>query len=365
MNKCNLVSDLLPLYAEDLLSGDSKQFVERHLAKCAVCSKKLKILNEPALSLPSPECLPGEEAACRSLKSIKLRFRRRSARLSAISVCLSALMIFCAVFFPLYSQKQSVEHAATAAAEERFARELQKYLFGSLDDGLFDRAVLHPAFEVTKEDTDGAEKAALQTYTADGSATLVLPGFAEFVKPRTSSIWFYQRENFEGCVWAEDTSRALSYWLEHSAQDPPWYLDDEMGARSMAAFAALRDTWETPDFPDAVRRFLADGKVLRADDPSAEVQDKIHIARSFAEEFLSLLSLPDPAVHCYSFTGSVEGFAFCAPLSREWFLFLQQGELTWKISFCFSEEVPFPSDGEGLPRFLSAIDFRSDTNPTA
>lgn len=37
MNECNIVKDLLPLYAEDLVSPDSGEFIEKHLASCAEC----------------------------------------------------------------------------------------------------------------------------------------------------------------------------------------------------------------------------------------------------------------------------------------------------------------------------------------
>ena len=34
MNECKIVEDLLPLYAEDLISPESKEFVEEHCAGC-------------------------------------------------------------------------------------------------------------------------------------------------------------------------------------------------------------------------------------------------------------------------------------------------------------------------------------------
>lgn len=37
MNECNIIRDLLPLYAEELTSPDSGEFIEKHLASCAQC----------------------------------------------------------------------------------------------------------------------------------------------------------------------------------------------------------------------------------------------------------------------------------------------------------------------------------------
>ena len=42
MSNCNIVMDLLPLYKENLLSKESKKFVEDHLKSCPECEKLLK-----------------------------------------------------------------------------------------------------------------------------------------------------------------------------------------------------------------------------------------------------------------------------------------------------------------------------------
>ncbi len=42
MNKCNIIKDLLPLYKENLLSDESKIYVEEHLQSCPDCENLLK-----------------------------------------------------------------------------------------------------------------------------------------------------------------------------------------------------------------------------------------------------------------------------------------------------------------------------------
>lgn len=42
MNKCEIIKDLLPLYEENLLSEESKTFVEDHLKSCPECENLLK-----------------------------------------------------------------------------------------------------------------------------------------------------------------------------------------------------------------------------------------------------------------------------------------------------------------------------------
>ena len=38
---CDIIRDLLPLYAEDMVSDDTKAMVEEHLADCPDCAQQL------------------------------------------------------------------------------------------------------------------------------------------------------------------------------------------------------------------------------------------------------------------------------------------------------------------------------------
>lgn len=44
MNKCKIIEDLLPLYVEDMVSEDTKIFIENHIENCDDCKEKLKSL---------------------------------------------------------------------------------------------------------------------------------------------------------------------------------------------------------------------------------------------------------------------------------------------------------------------------------
>lgn len=43
---CNVVNDILPLYAEDMISDDTRLLIDEHLAKCAKCRKTLDSINQ-------------------------------------------------------------------------------------------------------------------------------------------------------------------------------------------------------------------------------------------------------------------------------------------------------------------------------
>ena len=55
---CDIIQDLLPLYAEDHLSAKSRALVEEHLPSCAACQQKLAQLQAPDQTIiPAPDPL--------------------------------------------------------------------------------------------------------------------------------------------------------------------------------------------------------------------------------------------------------------------------------------------------------------------
>ncbi len=46
-NECNIIRDILPLYAENMVSPDTADFVEEHLKGCASCRKEYERAKEP------------------------------------------------------------------------------------------------------------------------------------------------------------------------------------------------------------------------------------------------------------------------------------------------------------------------------
>ena len=51
MNVCKIIQDLMPLYAEDLVSTETKEFVETHCAKCEKC-EKMRLRSRQDLNMP-------------------------------------------------------------------------------------------------------------------------------------------------------------------------------------------------------------------------------------------------------------------------------------------------------------------------
>ena len=76
--ECEIIRDLLPLYADDACSGRSRELVEEHLKECQDCSRLLKRLKETEIET---DMYREKESV---LQESKKRFRRRSAEIGTI-----------------------------------------------------------------------------------------------------------------------------------------------------------------------------------------------------------------------------------------------------------------------------------------
>ena len=83
MNKdCSIVQDLLPLYAEDMLREETKEYVDGHLAQCEACRAELAALKADVPSAP---------VNAQPLRSLKKQLRRKkfTAVLLAVTLALT------------------------------------------------------------------------------------------------------------------------------------------------------------------------------------------------------------------------------------------------------------------------------------
>ena len=81
MNKdCSIVQDLLPLYAEDMLREETKEFVDAHLAQCAPCRAELAALKADVTPAP---------VSAQPLRSLKKQLRRKKFTAVLLAVALA------------------------------------------------------------------------------------------------------------------------------------------------------------------------------------------------------------------------------------------------------------------------------------
>lgn len=84
---CNVIQDLLPLYADDVVSPESRELVMRHLEYCPDCRQ---MLSEIRTSIPIPQYT--DDGA---LKRLKKKQRNKS-------ICITLIAVLCVVLLLTY-----------------------------------------------------------------------------------------------------------------------------------------------------------------------------------------------------------------------------------------------------------------------
>lgn len=88
---CNVIKDILPLYLDDVVSGDTREMVEEHLESCDACRKEADILKS-SIALPADRSTKLLDA--RILKNLKKRLFKRKAVIAIPSAAAAAAVIF-------------------------------------------------------------------------------------------------------------------------------------------------------------------------------------------------------------------------------------------------------------------------------
>ena len=104
---CPVIRDLLPLYLDEVLSPESTDAVEQHLAECEDCRAYCDKMRSGEIKAKAS---PDEHRAVESLKRIKAKLSRRTRRIIAASLAGALLLVGgCYTLFnvPLKSLKPS------------------------------------------------------------------------------------------------------------------------------------------------------------------------------------------------------------------------------------------------------------------
>lgn len=126
MNKdCSIVQDLLPLYAEDMLREETKEYVDGHLAQCEACRAELAALKADVPSAP---------VSAQPLRDLKRQLRRK--KLTAVLLAVTLALTLATAGFAYLTAPQYLPYDETEWMITRSPRALAD---GSImADGLTD-----------------------------------------------------------------------------------------------------------------------------------------------------------------------------------------------------------------------------------
>ncbi|MBQ9679190.1 MAG: zf-HC2 domain-containing protein [Ruminococcus sp.] len=92
---CNVIGDLLPLYADEVVSEDTKALVEEHLAECADCAEKYaQMKREIELNIG----LKAVEAEKQAILAAKKKIRKKRIVTAVVSCIIGVIVIVAVVF---------------------------------------------------------------------------------------------------------------------------------------------------------------------------------------------------------------------------------------------------------------------------
>ena len=122
---CSIVQDLLPLYAEDMLREETKEFVNRHLSQCAACRAELDALKADVKPAP---------VSAQPLRDLKRQLWRK--KLTAVLLAVALALTLATAGFAYLTAPQYLPYDETEWMITRSPRALAD---GSImSDGLTD-----------------------------------------------------------------------------------------------------------------------------------------------------------------------------------------------------------------------------------
>ena len=101
-NECNIIRDILPLYAEDMVSDDTADYVNEHLEKCEACRKELEQIKKPQTVIPATDKSP--------LISIEKKLKaKRIQTIVLTAVFVAAILVYAPIYLPYTEDLMTVE----------------------------------------------------------------------------------------------------------------------------------------------------------------------------------------------------------------------------------------------------------------
>ncbi len=90
-NQCNVIKDLLPLYAEDMVSADTKEFVREHLEHCGQCQAEWNRMRSDAKFVPDRDT---DMAPLKRIRKDLFARRLQAIFFTAILACAIVTAVF-------------------------------------------------------------------------------------------------------------------------------------------------------------------------------------------------------------------------------------------------------------------------------
>ncbi|WP_418290855.1 zf-HC2 domain-containing protein [Massilicoli timonensis] len=219
-NECNIIHDILPLYAENIVSEDTAEFVKEHLESCPACREELEKLRVPVDVRTKPQ-LDMNAAPLKRLKKALL-MKKVQTILCTAAVLLALMLSFISFltapkYFTYSSELVTVTEEASGAVTLSFSNEVTNYKLQQVKDPDERQTVYHLEAWTSAWDRMFHKPGAQAVTVTPENGKPLLVYFTQFINGHAessndSSVCIYGTVPDSG-GWVALAGLSLGYWL--------------------------------------------------------------------------------------------------------------------------------------------------------
>ena len=218
-NECSIVCDLLPLYAEDMVSEDTAEFVKEHLGNCPTCRAELEKLRKPVQPVAAQHVPDIDAEPLKRLKKALLMEKVQAILCTAavlLALMLSGLSFLTAPEYFAYSQELvTVTEGANGEATISFSSEITNYKLQRIADPADKQTVYHLEVWTCAWDRMFSKPGAQDVTVKPENGHELLIYFTQFINqsPSNSAVCIYGEIEPDSGGWMALPGLSMGYWL--------------------------------------------------------------------------------------------------------------------------------------------------------
>ena len=218
-NECSIVCDLLPLYAEDMVSEDTAEFVKEHLGNCPTCRAELEKLRKPVQPVAAQHVPDIDAEPLKRLKKALLMEKVQAILCTAavlLALMLSGLSFLTAPEYFAYSQELvTVTEGANGEATISFSSEITNYKLQRIADPADKQTVYHLEVWTCAWDRMFSNPGAQYVTVKPENGHELLIYFTQFINQSSSNsaVCIYGEIEPDSGGWMALPGLSMGYWL--------------------------------------------------------------------------------------------------------------------------------------------------------
>lgn len=218
-NECSIVCDLLPLYAEDMVSEDTAEFVKEHLGNCPTCRAELEKLRKPVQPVAAQHVPDIDAEPLKRLKKALLMEKVQAILCTAavlLALMLSGLSFLTAPEYFAYSQELvTVTEGANGEATISFSSEITDYKLHRIADPADKQTVYHLEVWTCAWDRMFSKPGAQDVTVKPENGHELLIYFTQFINQSSSNsaVCIYGEIEPDSGGWMALPGLSMGYWL--------------------------------------------------------------------------------------------------------------------------------------------------------